>query len=198
MILDFISGVDFWDQFYSQGSVFNWSSLTEVEVDVLPQGRILLAEERFENVQRSLYDFIQNGFTLSVIDFEGSDGFDSSDVNDWVWIGVSSKTNKFMRQTSPGRLGDLTRFILHTVIYLKPTDDLSRKDRIADDLENLLRRASVPITDYVGGGGVIGQAVGQGVVGDRLTSITIPGSAKEDIRPYLLDFEFLYLKEYLE
>lgn len=197
MIIDFHSGVSSQEPTYPQWPIFNWSGDVATE-EVSPTERTILAEERFENVRRSLYDYIQSNFTASALDFEGSDSFDSVNVNDWVWIGVSSKRNQFMRQTSPGRMGDLTRFTLHTVIYMKPTNDLMRLDRIADNLENLLRRPSVPIVDYVGGSGVIGQVIGQGVVGDRLASITIPGSAEEDVRPHILDFEFLFLKEYAE
>jgi len=157
----------------------------------------MIPEGRFENVKRSLYAYIQSNFTESAIDFQGSDVFRSKDANDWVWFGVSSRTHQFVRSVSDSRSGDIVRFLLHAVVYVKPTEDIMRMEHVADALRDLIPpRAAISVYDHVGTGTAIGHIVNQGIVADRNAIITIPGSAEGDLPIHIIDFELQYLAEY--
>ena len=187
--------VDYFPQRYFPPEYFPTVGADAVVVP--PPVVTILPQEKFENVKRSIFKYMQENFTTSTLDFEGSEAFDSRSVDDWVWVGISNKTYTFMRHVNFGHLGDIVNFTLHCMIYCKPTEDIMRVDRIADTLRSLLRRASIPIYDFDGDGSVIGQAIGNGVIADRPVHITIPGSAEEDIRMHAIDFQYQFLMEYV-
>ncbi len=156
----------------------------------------MIPEERFENVKRSIFGYMGTHYLESPLDYQGARSFNSSDVDDWVWIGVSSKTHQYIRHIENKRHADLTRFMLHTVSYVKPTVNIMRLDRMTDELRSLLRKVTIPVYDHVGAGLEIGQVISQGIQADRAIAITIPGSAEGDIAPHVVDFLFQYLTQY--
>ncbi len=156
----------------------------------------MIPEERFENVKRSIFGYVQTNYLESALDFQGTKAFNSAAVDDWVWLGVSAQTHQYIRHIENNRHADLTRFTIHTVSYTKPTADVMRLDRMTDELRTLLRKATIPVYDHVGNGTEIGQAVGQGIQTDRIIGITMPGSAEGDITTHVVDFLFQYLTQY--
>lgn len=156
----------------------------------------LIPEERFENVKRSVFQYVQQNYLEAALDYQGAETFNSSAVEEWVWVGISSKTHQYIRHIENLRHADLTRFTLHTVSYVKPTANIMRLDRMTDELRSLLRKAIITVYDHVGNGVEIGQAIGQGIQTDRPVAILVPGSAEGDIQTHVVDFLFQYLTQY--
>lgn len=156
----------------------------------------MIPEERFENVKRSVFRYIQDHYLEAPLDFQGSETFNSSEVDDWVWLGVFARTHQYVRHIENKRHGDITRFTLHTVSYSKPTANIMRLERMTDELRTLLRKSTIPVYDHVGNGVEIGQAVSQGIQTDRPVGITLPGSAEGDVTTHVVDFLFQYLTQY--
>lgn len=156
----------------------------------------MLATERFGNVQRSLYNYIEQNFTESAKDYRESNSFDSTVVNDWVWFGIASVAPRYIGFHSQGTTKAEKLYIsLQTIINVKPGSYIIRMSDIRDAIVNLLRRPSITVTDYVGGGGSIGKLIGQGLRSEMMDNRirAIPGSAEEDIQRWIMMFDFEYI-----
>ena len=156
----------------------------------------ILATERLGNVQRSLYNYIEQNFTESAKDYREANGFDSTSVDDWVWFGIASVAERHMGfHSQAATKAGLWYISMQSVINVKPTAYIGREIDIRDALVNLLRRPSITVVDYVGGSGNIGKLIGQGVRGESLDNRVraIPGSAEEDIQRWIMMFDFQYM-----
>ena len=150
----------------------------------------ILPEERRENIVRSLYGHIETNYTLTEKWFGDSNVLDTTTLTEWVEFNVLSATEQFMRQVTESNLGALTSLLLHVLIYQRPTTAIMRVHLIRDTITNLLRRASIQVSDYVGGGPALGKVVGEGLMVDAFAG------RERDVSRYALTFRFRYLAEY--
>lgn len=150
----------------------------------------ILPEERTENIVRSLYGHIETNYTLTDKWFADSNVLNTTALTEWVEFSLISSTGRFMRQVTESTLGDLTTLLLHVLICQRPTAAVTRVNLIRDTIANLLRRASIQILDYVGGGPALGKLVGEGLMIDAFAG------RERDVSRYALTFGFRYLAEY--
>ena len=150
----------------------------------------ILPEERTENIVRSLYGHIETNYTLTEKWFGDSNVLDTTTLTEWVEFRMLSATKQFMRQVTESTLGDLMSPLLHVLICQRPTTAVTRVHLIRDTIVNLLRRASIQISDYVGSGPALGKLVGEGLMVDAFAG------RERDVSRYALTFRFRYLAEY--
>ncbi len=150
----------------------------------------IIPEERMENIVRSLYGHIETNYTLTEKWFGDSNVLDATKLTEWAEFSILSAGARFMRQVTESNLGDLTTLLLHVLICQRPTTLVTRTFLIRDTITNLLRRASIQISDYVGGGSALGKLVGEGLMIDAF------GGRQRDVSRYALTFRFRYLAEY--
>jgi len=149
------------------------------------------AEEKFENVKRSLYNHIEANYTETAKDFAGSNALDTTGITEWAWFGITGATGRrFMRHTQATVHGDLVQYLLTVIINVHVTDYVTRIDRIRDVVINLLRRPSIQIVDYVETQANLGKLLGQGIFSEGHLD------AENDVQRYSLIFLMQYMEEY--
>lgn len=149
------------------------------------------AEEKFENVKRSVFNYIETNYTLTAKDFAGSKGLDTTNIDEWVWFGFTGTTaRRFMRHSEPTVHGDLVQYLLNVVISKVISDDITGIDRIRDTVVNLLRRPAIQVVDYADTQANLGKIVGQGILSEGHIE------AENDVPRYSLIFLLQYIEEY--
>lgn len=151
----------------------------------------IVAEERMRNVKLSLFNHIDQNYTATAKQFQGSNVIDTSSIDEWVWFGVmGTAAGRFFRQVRENRLGGLVTVLLNCTIKLKPTIYFIRMDEIRDLLVNILRRPSIAVVDHTGNGATIGRLIGDGLVDDARMGVV------DDLDQAVLSFHFHFLEEY--
>ena len=152
----------------------------------------MIANERSENVQRSLYNYIATNYTETALEFEGSNVLDTTAITEWAWFGITGiGPRQFIRHATTSEHGDLATYLVTSEISVKPTTSTTRTFAIADAIRTLLRRPSINVLDYVGGGqGLVGKLLGQGV----LSEVKLP--IENDLQKHVLTFRMQYLETY--
>ena len=152
----------------------------------------IIAAERTANVKASLFNYIDTNYTTTAKDFQGSDTLATTAVAEWVWFGIVGEAPAhFLRHTDNNNLGELYYPLLQCLINVKPSVTILRMDTIRDTLENLLRRASISVLDYAGGGnGLIGKLTGEG------TPIAQALGRQNDVEMMSILFRFRFLRQY--
>ena len=78
-------------------------------------------EERFDNVKRALFDYIESNYTTTAKWFQGSTVLDTTAITEWIWIGIVGVARRRpMRQVS-NNIGNLVTLLVQGIIYVKPT-----------------------------------------------------------------------------
>lgn len=150
----------------------------------------ILPEERIENVKRALFDFIETNYTLTTKWFQGSNVLDTTAITEWVWFGITGSDRRFLRHVRRENLGNLVTFFVSAIVYIKPTETITRIDLIRDTIVNLLRRASVQVVDRVGSAGNLGKLYGKELLSD------IPLGIEDDLDRLSLTFAMEYIEEF--
>lgn len=149
----------------------------------------ILPQERTENVKRALFDYIATNFTETAIQFQGSNVLDTTAQTEWTWFGITGSSRRYVRQTR-SNFGNLVTFFIQAIIYVKPTQSITRIDAIRDAVANLLRKASIQVVDRIGGTGNLGKLYGREILSD------VPLGVENDIMMHSLTFAFDYLEEF--
>lgn len=147
-------------------------------------------EERFNNIKRALFDYIETNYTETTKWFQGSNVLDTTAITEWVWFGVVSVARRRpMRQVS-NNWGNLVTLLVQAIIYVKPTDTITRVDAIRDVVVGLLRKPAIQIADRVGSAGNLGTMYGEDVVNEADLGI------ENDLHMYQVTFAFNFLEEF--
>lgn len=112
----------------------------------------LLADGKLQNVILSLYNYLSGRFTTCPLYFVGQDEFNSEAVDEWVEVFWSMPSGQYIRALGEGVDGNIRHPFLSCTIKTKPTANIVRHAHIFDALCNAVGR-TIPINDYVGGGG---------------------------------------------
>lgn len=147
-------------------------------------------EERFNNVKRALFDYIETNYTETAKWFQGSNVLDTTAITEWVWFGiVAVARRKPMRQVG-SNIANLVTLLVQAIIYVKPTETITRVDAIRDEVVGVLRKPAIQIVDRVGSTGNLGSLHGQDVINENDLGI------ENDLHMYQVTFEFDFLEEH--
>ena len=157
----------------------------------------LLPHERYSNIVNSLYAYIQTNYSTTQIDFQGLATLDTKTITEWIWVGTDVIGRRNMRQvtTDPAlprgfSWGNLVTLYLTTIISVKPNTNLLRAYEIRDILVNLLRRATITITDYAGGAGAQGRLYGCEIIEESALGV------ENDVTRLRVVFEYKYMENF--
>ncbi len=147
-------------------------------------------EGRIENVKRSLFSYIVANYSTTALQLQGSDVLDTTAITEWVWWGLTGVGGRTLaRNIRDNSHGELATYLVTAEINVKPTTNITRIDAIADAVRNLLRQVSIPVTDYVGGTGVVGsKLLGRGVYSEQ------PFPIENDLQRHVILFRMQFLE----
>lgn len=143
-----------------------------------------------ENVLQSLWAFIETNYTLTEKFFIGLNTLTTDTLAEWVEFLFNDMRRKEVRAVNQDNPGNIVSLRLTTNIFVKPTDVISRIDRICDTLAELFRRCVIEIRDWVGDSSVIGKMIGQGIMAD----MRLPD--ENEYQRHMLIFTFQYVEEH--
>ena len=147
-------------------------------------------EERFDNIKRALFDYIESNYTTTTKWFQGSNVLDTTAIAEWVWFGIVGVARRRpMRQVS-GNFGNLVTLLVQAIIYVKPTETITRVDALRDVIVGLLRKPAIQIVDKIGSAGNLGKMYGQDVVNEADLGI------ENDLHMYQVTFGFNFIEEF--
>lgn len=148
-------------------------------------------EERFDNVKRALFDYIEINYTETTKWFQGSNVLDTTAITEWVWFGIVGVARRRpMRQVGSSNIANLVTLLVQAIIYVKPTDTITRVDAIRDQIVGVLRKPAIQIVDRVGSTGNLGSLHGQDVINENDLGI------ENDLHMYQVTFAFDFLEEH--
>lgn len=150
----------------------------------------ILPGERTANVKESLFRYIEANYTLTSLVFQGQDVLDTTSLTEWIEVVLASRTSDFVRQVTSGNAGEIARYVLSTVLYKKPSDNIFRIDLMRDTIVNLLRRAFIPVYNYAGNAEQIGSIRSDGVIAEG------PAFFENDLNIVPVRFGFSWVEEY--
>lgn len=147
-------------------------------------------EERFSNIKRALFDYIETNYTETTKWFQGSNVLNTTAITEWVWFGiVGVARRKPMRQVG-SNIANLVTLLVQAIIYVKPTDTITRVDAIRDVVVELLRKPAIQIVDRVGSAGNLGTLYGQDVINEADLGI------ENDLQMYQVTLGFDFIEEF--
>lgn len=148
--------------------------------------------ERIENIKRALFNYIASNYSETTIWFQGSNVLDTTGQTEWVWFGIVGSSRQPMRQIrqDSANMGNLVTFLIQAIIYVKPTETITRIDGIRDVVVNLLRRPIIEVTDRIGSTGNVGRLAGKEIQTDIALGI------ENDLNTHSLTFEFDFIEEF--
>jgi hypothetical protein len=155
---------------------------------------VALPDGRFENVLRSLYDYIQVHYMETPFYLGDQPTFDTTNISEWVEFRLEPASRRFIRHVSSAQLGNIIFNYFNVEIQVRPTDDIMRIYRIRDIVTDTFQKASINIYDYAGGhsGNVVGKLVSQGVLAD------VPLGFQNDFSRWAMTFDFRHIEVYVE
>src|SRR5258706_14834480 len=98
-----------------------------------------------ENVVRSFYNYVVTNYTETAIYFLGQHVFDTTKLPEWVEFELGTAARRFIRHVDgndPTLLGNIVSYYVDAVIYVRPTDNITRIVHIRDLVADLLQQSS--------------------------------------------------------
>ena len=149
----------------------------------------MLAESRQENFQISLWNYIEGRYSLTAKYFRGVSSLDTSALSEWVEFSWQNSMRKEIR-TVKDKPGNYVDAYINAMIYVRPSDVLTRITRIHDTVVDLLRRPVVTVKDWVGDGSEIAKLEGQGIEADNYLGVV------DDLNVQSMIFHFCYIERF--
>jgi hypothetical protein len=147
-------------------------------------------EERFDNIKRALFDHIETNYTTTTKWFQGSNVLDTTAETEWVWFGIVAVARRRPMRQVGNNYGNLVTLLVQAIIYVKPTETITRIDAIRDAIVGVLRTPAIQIVDRVGSTGNLGSLHGQDVISENDLGI------ENDLHMYQVTFSFDFLEEH--
>jgi|CXWL01.1.fsa_nt_gi hypothetical protein len=148
-------------------------------------------EERFDNIKRALFDYIETNYTETAKWFQGSNVLDTTAITEWAWFGIIGVARRRpMRQVGSSNIANLVTLLVQAIIYVKPTATITRVDAIRDEIVGVLRKPAIQIVDRVGSAGNLGTLYGQDVVNEANLGI------EDDLQMYQITLGFNFIEEF--
>lgn len=147
-------------------------------------------EERFDNIKRALFDYIETNYTTTSKWFQGSNVLDTTAITEWVWFGIVGVPRRRPMRQVGNNWANLVTIALQAIIYVKPTETITRTDAIRDVLVGILRKPAIQIVDQVGSTGNLGKMFGQDIESEVDLGI------ENDLHMYSIVFGFSFLEEF--
>lgn len=147
-------------------------------------------EERFNNVKRALFDYIETNYTETAKWLQGSNVLDTTAITEWAWFGIVGVARRRPTRQIGSNWSNLVTILVQAIIYVKPKINITRIDAIRDVIVNLLRKPAIQIVDRVGSAGNLGTMYGQDVVNEADLGI------ENDLRIYQVTFGFDFIEQF--
>lgn len=147
-------------------------------------------EERFDNIKRALFDYIESNYTTTTKWFQGSNVLDTTAITEWIWFGIVGVVRRQPLRQVSNNFGNLVTLLVQVIIYVKPTETITRVDALRDIVVALLWKPAIQIVDQVGSAGNLGKLYGQDIVHESDLGI------ENDLHMYQITFAFDFLEEF--
>ena len=147
-------------------------------------------EERFDNVKRALFDHIETNYTETAKWFQGSNVLDTTTETEWVWFGIAGVARRRPMRQVGNNIANLVTLVVQAIIYVKPTETITRISDIRDEVVGVLRKPAIQVVDRAGSTGNLGKLHGQDILNEVDLGI------ENDVHQYSITFDYLYLEEF--